>query len=661
MTFDTDSLPTHARSIWHACIAALAILVTIAAGPAGAATSTQAQAEALYQRALRMMERRNIEGRQAAIADLEQATLLDPRQANYQLTLARAYYQSGFLKNARQRFERVVSMMPNDAEGRYGLGQVWRRDWLKYLEPTSLARAIDHFAACCRLRPDHTDGWILMVPLLVEQKDERGAYSAAQRAFAADARRAEALLAVAYTAYRNGQVDRADSAFTAAIPRLPRTVRERFDDIAPVATERDTFELNHLPDSEQGEFKRRFWKDLDPDLATRVNEALLEYRSRVAHAYFLFYNPKLKEWDERGEVYVRYGAPERTVYNPVGQNLNYTRVSSGRTTNASMFPANVLVWEYPALGMAISMQDRTLNEYYMLPTSMDRDNDPLPDPDSLAMRTDQLTARSGRGVFPMLPPGIVPMPVHGTIARFQNESTPQMLAQIEARGTPADSQWVEWAVLDSAAQEVARGGRNLSPSACDPGERRVADVTASLPPGRYTVGMTVSDRRGRRGVHREEIEILAGRGSLALSDVLVSCGAPYVGAGGAGSVAVRPEPNPSATVRPGEPLTAYFEIYHLREGEDGLARFEYVYSVKSAEKDPRIWIQRAFNPRRNPDPISATRSEEQLGALRRQFVSVPVQSLPPGKYRLEVTVRDLVAATEAKTTALFVKVRAGGS
>jgi hypothetical protein len=122
---------------------------------------------------------------------------------------------------------------------------------------------------------------------------------------------------------------------------------------------------------------------------------------------------------------------------------------------------------------------------------------------------------------------------------------------------------------------------------------------------------------------------------------------------------VRPEPNPGARVGPGDPLTAYFEIYHLSADRDGLARFEYVYTVKSAERDTRIWLQRAIAPRRVPDPISATRGEQQLGSLRRQFVSVPVQSLPTGKYRLEITVRDLVAGTEAHSQASFAKVPSG--
>src|SRR5439155_1317048 len=119
---------------------------------------------------------------------------------------------------------------------------------------------------------------------------------------------------------------------------------------------------------------------------------------------------------------------------------------------------------------------------------------------------------------------------------------------------------------------------------------------------------------------------------------------------------VRIDPNPGARVSGRDPLTAYFEIYHLSPGGNGQARFQYVYTVRSAERDPRIWIQRAFAPRRQPPPISATREEEMAGTLRRQFITVPIQSLPPGKYRLEILVRDLVAGTEASRAAEFVEV-----
>jgi hypothetical protein len=119
---------------------------------------------------------------------------------------------------------------------------------------------------------------------------------------------------------------------------------------------------------------------------------------------------------------------------------------------------------------------------------------------------------------------------------------------------------------------------------------------------------------------------------------------------------VRIEPNPGRRVSGAGPLTAYFEIYHLRPGSDGFARFEYVYTVRSTAPDERHWMTKFFSPA-PPPPVSVSREEQNLGALRRQFITVPVESLRPGRYRLEITVRDLVAGDEVVKKLTFIKTR----
>ena len=44
-----------------------------------------------------------------------------------------------------------------------------------------------------------------------------------------------------------------------------------------------------------------------------------------------------------------------------------------------------------------------------------------------------------------------------------------------------------------------------------------------------------------------------------------------------------------------------------------------------------------------------------MGGLRRQFVSVPTQSLEPGRYRLEIRVTDLLSGAVATGTTEFVR------
>ncbi len=620
----------------------LLLASTAWAAPAGVAERHAREARALVEKAVGHIERNDVNARQAAIEELEQATELEPDNVDYQLLLARCYYAAGYVRASMRRFERVVRLSPSDAAGHLGLGQVWRRDWLKFLDTTSLRRAIDEVAAAGRCDPSLVQAWLLLSSLRVEAHDTSGAAEAALRALDVAPSQPEAQLAVAATQWRLGHVAEADARFRLAIPRLPRNVRERFEDIAPLASEADTALYNHLSPRAHAEYERRFWKEHDPDLATPENEAQLEYWSRVTQAYFLYYDARHHEWDERGEVYVRYGPPEQLDYNPLGAYL-YSRVGS---ESRMQYPMNVLVWGYPSLGMTVTLQDRVLSEYYLLPTATDHDPDPRPDPDSLA-RLDAVGTHELRGVFPKLPPRSVPVRIAGQAARFEGPAGPRYWAALEAESAPGDSLHAELVVIDSTEHEVARESGTLSPSACEAGRFRVADFAGALPPGEYQVGLSV--RAGaRRGTVRVPLTVERPDSALALSDVVVTCGAPPVA-----GPAVRLDPNPLARVGPDAPLTAYFEIYRLAPGRDGEGRFEYVYTVKSLARDPRIWIQRALSPRSAPPSLEATRRESNVGPLRRQFVSVPVQSLPPGRYRLEIRVRDLVSGQEVTGGADF--------
>jgi GWxTD domain-containing protein len=505
----------------------LALALALACAPPVGADQASARrverAEQLYAEAQARIRTDTVENRRMAISQLEQATLLVPGDPRYQLALAHAYYRSGFLSNARKRFERIDQLAPGDFDAQLGMGQIWRRDWLKYLDPLSLERAIEHFKSAALARPGDPEPWLQLVPLHVERDELELALAAAENAVTRSGGRPEAQLAHAHVSFRAGRIETAARGFAVAIAGLPRIARQRFEDIAPVASMSDTATLNRLPQAEQAAFVERFWREHDPDFTTPENEAQLEYWSRVAQAYFLYFNPRRGEWDLRGEVYVRYGPPVRADYNPLGRRLSVSFGSVG------LFPANVLVWDYPALGMSVTMQDRLLSEHYMLPITMTHDPDPAPDPERIGGAQGLLATRGGRGVFPSLPPGVRELPMASALARFEGEAAPRLLAQVESRGGPGDSLRAAWAVVDSAQRVLLRGSRDLSPSACEPLEFRVADFADALPPGPYTVSLSVRDRDRGRAVTRREVNLLEPGMRLALSDLLVSCGAPLPG------------------------------------------------------------------------------------------------------------------------------------
>src|ERR1051325_508415 len=133
-------------SLATACALACAAPRSLAA----AARDRDAEATRLLQHAERLLAMQTIEQRRSAIADLERATDLAPARPDVQITLARAYYKAGFLKQAKIRYERAVALAPENSQARFGLGQAWERDWLKYLERSSLDLAVEHFAAAER-------------------------------------------------------------------------------------------------------------------------------------------------------------------------------------------------------------------------------------------------------------------------------------------------------------------------------------------------------------------------------------------------------------------------------------------------------------------------------------------------------------------------------
>ena len=53
--------------------------------------------------------------------------------------------------------------------------------------------------------------------------------------------------------------------------------------------------------------------------------------------------------------------------------------------------------------------------------------------------------------------------------------------------------------------------------------------------------------------------------------------------------------------------------------------------------------------------VGVTRQDDVRGPLRRQFVRVPAQGLAPGRYRLDVVVRDLLSGAEVRRAATFTR------
>lgn len=79
-----------------------------------------------------------------------------------------------------------------------------------------------------------------------------------------------------------------------------------------IASEEEIKTCLLLPDSRREEWLRIWWKKKDPDLTTEVNEFKEKFDQRVQHV-FTFYHTIFgqKPWDDRGDVYILYGKPDK--------------------------------------------------------------------------------------------------------------------------------------------------------------------------------------------------------------------------------------------------------------------------------------------------------------------------------------------------------------
>ncbi|MFN8588997.1 MAG: GWxTD domain-containing protein [Candidatus Eisenbacteria bacterium] len=609
---------------------ALAAPPTHARTPAPVPESRRLESAQLAQHAALLLLRGSLEARHTARTELERAVLLDPGNTPAVILLGRWYESARFYRAARLQFLHVLARDPADADARAGLARLWRHDWLRTSDGTSLDSALTQLGLVTRPAADVPSRlWVMDASLRAEKGDVLGALAAASNAVGADTADGEAWMTWAAMRWLSGDPEGADSTFEVAFAHLPARVRGRFADVTPITDDADTSAFLHLTGEGREDFARRFWVRLDPDPTTWENEARLEYWSRVARAYLLFWAPSRKEWDDRGETYVRFGPPERVITNPVQSFANHP------TPGVSEH----LVWWYPRYQVRVPLYDAFMMELFQFAVPGGRN---IRADSATVERANCMSVAHGQAVLPRVPPGMEPLAMRTQLARFPGEARTQVAAWLEVPGGPASAYTAEYVVLDSSERVVARSRVGTSPSGCAADAFRVADFTSALAPGDYVVGLSAS-APGRRGTVTRRLHVDAPDTSLTVGDLVVTCGTPAVL-----DSSVRLSPNPAGRVRPAEALTVYFEIHRLALDARGQARFEYAYVVRPREADRRGWMSRMLAQR--PAAVLQLRQvERHVGPIRRQFLRVPTRGLAEGEYRIELEVRDLVAGRTART------------
>ena len=494
-----------------------------------------------------------------------------------------------------------------------------------------------------------------------------------------------------------------------AVAGLPdRRIRRGLSHQLPPADEAAFIIL--LSDSERAEYtslrtpeeraawRRGYWNQRDPTPGTERNERYEEHLRRVAYARTMYSWPNSRGFDDRGEIYVRYGEPddryicdtptpgwrsnESWVYNALGfygcfdfvdDGSGYFRLArSLREATTGSHADAALERLYAARAdlapfyaeihrQMVDARYRGLSPGLVVDlASNEREMHRAELPAELAVYLPELRSEKP-----------FDFPLYSAVFLRPKGWLAEIYYGLPAEGASRGEQHVvqvQFALFDSSWNDLLRWkrprrfqGRLRNPSR----QQLFVDVLRVMlkQAGRYQAMLGVVDSAGRRrAVYRFPLQTSTlANGVFGLSDIELA----YHIEPGTHPKFAKPGlvviPNPARRYRRDQPCWLYFEVYNLALDPSGRSHYRTTLTLTRLGRN-RLKRRGLFSRLAGIFRGQGGRSELSLvseahGTSRTEYVSLQldIHRLAPGEYRLTVRVDDLEAGeTASRGTKLWI-------
>lgn len=422
--------------------------------------------------------------------------------------------------------------------------------------------------------------------------------------------------------------------------------------------------------TEANEWLRQFWVKHDPTPTTEENEFQDEHKRRVRHAIHFFGQGSRKgpPWDERGEVYIRYGEPdERRIFNFGIDDNPYDRYERDRQRQGmfgrdladdalSSGQAPTEVWTYYKFAETFQFEDNIQWGFYEL----------VPVSDPTVPRQDVADFFQSRLSISDLQPAIYYHEYGENLVDYALDvvrfHTGRNVWRVDVNlgypvselGRGPDSMSVSLRrriiIRDEDQREVyGEVGviHRIIDSASAQNRLMVEQQVCDLKSGVYTLAVTIDDLfSGKSGTYTREINLPKYVVSEVheISDIEMASfvwsiyepGSPFVKANR------MVMPLPSRIYLPGQELAFYYEVYNLLTDETGETRYRVDYEISEIDGD------RTFTFKEAGHFTGTTRDARRFGTLN-------IDNVPPGDYLLTINVHDELGNHEKSTVTRFRK------
>lgn len=469
-------------------------------------------------------------------------------------------------------------------------------------------------------------------------------------------------------------------------PAFESVISRSFETILP-DTQRASYRA--LAEEDRSAYRRRFWLRRDPSPATPANEFLEEHLRRLEFALQKLCPGDSLDWDQRGDIALRFGLPESRYRTMADIAMTYGGM--GITPSSE-------VWSYASMEMSVQFIDPNLDGRYQLGfdtrhfTAHGRPEmhidardpsipyEPAPQPIDVegmfaAERLHEQQQRGQKAVdevpvsyayAPPAPP--IPLFYEVVTARGKNGmadvavnyQVPWDYLSFESRDKrDAASLTKRVRVMSEEYEVLTTDGRSVT-LLCADGSARERDALLTdewrleARPGEYVIGISVKDTlSGRCGGGRSAVVVPDYWGpGLSMSDIqlarTVTRGTRFRRM--AGTVV----PHPSHAFRRGDRMAIYFELYGLTEDRPGVARFIVTTEITGRSRGKKKnWFQELFSG----DEKRRTVSSEVLATGdvpdTAYWFDLSLENLPQDNYVLVVTVKDVRSKAVVRKEAAF--------
>ncbi|MBT5319832.1 MAG: tetratricopeptide repeat protein, partial [Chloroflexi bacterium] len=542
--------------------------------------------------------------------EVRRVIALAPEHPEAHFALGLTYYEYGIVDDATTAiplFERQIEVNPGHRDARYQLG-------LAYIDTDRIAEGISTLESVIAINPD----WKIRIAQVVT----------------------EARL-------RNMLVP-ADSIFL-ALTELPDRERRLYLDLKLIQSPNELARANPPPLDETTQNAFSYWKSQDPTPTTADNPKLVEHCRRVAHAR-RFFGRGMWPWDKRGEVYIRYGAPQSR------QTITSDRDADGNSATARFGLRQVDRWTYITPDLTFDFVDQGSNFAFDTPLSP-----ATGDISSLAEAASNdagvhsdLLAEDTPSVYASDIEDGPPLRYSYSLAVFRNDDGTAAVevdyavpaseltfrenqAAIESALAVFDGNWRE---LESVVQNERL---TISPDADVTHQVALYRRSLTAPPGQHQFAIRVTDEESRRSaVARQPVRVPDySLNELSISDIRLVTKVTASTTGRFTRGGRQLIPNPAGVFGVTQPITLYFEVYHLKRDSNGRTSAEIEYTVfpLSGENRPILTATgETFANRKEGAESALFQDEEGTEETLRRDVAIALTGAETGRYALQVMV-----------------------